>query len=76
MTVKELLSGLETETNENLRAVVMDVAAGEIATYTRSDIDLEEYNGWEDAQIRFWSVSNDRVIIYLVPYGGKESGET
>lgn len=64
MTVKELLALLETETNENLKAVVVNVQQNEIAVYSRSDIDLEEYHGWENLKIAFWGVSENRVIIY------------
>lgn len=64
MTVKELLALLETETNENLKAVVVNVQQNEIAVYSRSDIDLEEYRGWENLKIAFWGVSENRVIIY------------
>lgn len=64
MTVKELLALLETETNENLKAVVVNVQQNEIAVYSRSDIDLKEYRGWENLKIAFWGVSENRVIIY------------
>ena len=65
MTLTELLKDLETETNENLKAIAIDTKAHEIATYSRSDIDMEEYRGWEDRQIAFWGVNGDRVILYL-----------
>ena len=64
MTIRELLAGLETETNENLKVVAINVETEEIAVYTRSDIGLEEYRGWEDARVAFWGVNDNRVIIY------------
>ena len=64
MTIRELLAGLETETNEKLKVVAINVETKEIAVYTRSDIDLEEYRGWEDARVAFWGVNDNRVIIY------------
>lgn len=64
MTIKELLAGLETESNEKLKVVVFNVEDGEIAVYTRSDIDLEEYRGWESLRVAFWGVNADRVIIH------------
>ena len=72
MTVKELLSLVETETNESLKAVAINVEDGEIATYTRSDIDLEEYYGWEDCEIKFWGIRENRIIMYLAM---RESGK-
>lgn len=65
MTIRELLAGLETETNEKLKVVAINVKTEEIATYSRSDIDMDEYYGWEDRQIAFWGVNGDRVILYL-----------
>lgn len=64
MTIQELLAGLETESNEKLKVVVFNVEDGEIAVYTRSDIDLEEYRGWENLRVAFWGVNGDRVIIH------------
>ena len=64
MTIQELLAGLETESNEKLKVVVFNVEDGEIATYTRSDIDLKEYRGWEHMPVAFWGVCGDRVIIH------------
>ena len=64
MTIQELLAGLETESNEKLKVVVFNVEDGEIAVYTRSDIDLKEYRGWEDLRVAFWGVNADRVIIH------------
>ena len=64
MTIQELLAGLETESNEKLKVVVFNVEDGEIAVYTRSDIDLEEYRGWENLRVAFWGVNADRVIIH------------
>lgn len=70
MTIQELLAGLETESNEKLKVVVFNVEDGEIATYTRSDIDLEEYRGWENLRVAFWGVNADRVIIHTnIEYG-------
>lgn len=70
MTIQKLLAGLETESNEKLKVVVFNVEDGEIATYTRSDIDLEEYRGWENLRVAFWGVNADRVIIHTnIEYG-------
>ena len=65
MTVTELLKNLETETNENLKAIAIDTKAHKIVTYSRSDINMAIYYGWENRQIAFWGVSGDRVILYL-----------
>ena len=70
MTIQELLAGLETESNEKLKVVVFNVEDGEIAVYTRSDIDLKEYRGWENLRVAFWGVNGDRVIIHTnIEYG-------
>ena len=75
MTIQELLAGLETASNEKLKVVVFNVEDGEIATYTRSDIDFKEYRGWEHMPVAFWGVNADRIIIHTAVREQPSQGE-
>ena len=74
MTIKELLSGLETETNPKIKVFAVDVGSSEIAQYPAWNIDNEEYYGWEDKKVKFWSVTDGNLILYLEPTEQKAEG--